>query len=336
MCFTVGASTSGVGSLSSGRAPVDQLAGFSSVGPSMDKRIKPDIVAPGAHVLSAGSRNEPSCDPPSVSDIPGPGGSDPRFGLLSLQGTSMATPVVSGHCALLRQYFIEGYHGDGTKGSAESLDPSGTLIKATLINGAQPLEGYGLNEIDARQGFGRMSAIDSVPLKRHNDLQGGYLDGELVSLTNPTRTYRFTLSAQNQTCDDAEMSTTLVWADPPGAIGCLNCVLNDLDLFAVQTMTNGTVIEHFPNGGSAKDSVNNVERVRFKAAAGDSFVITVTADHLESNQQTYAIASVFGCLNHRGRNGAESSAPSLRHFGASSSWSWALGTLVALAPLLVY
>lgn len=245
----------------------------------MDERIKPDVVAPGAHVISAGSREGPSCDPPSESDLPGPGGSNPRYGILSLQGTSMATPVVSGHCALLRQYFIEGWHGNGTKGSVRSLDPSGTLVKATVINGAQPLAGYGLNDVNVVQGFGRMSLIDTVPLAGANDLRGAYID-RVVITQDEQLSYNFVLGPQNKTCDDAELSATLVWADLPGFLGCLNCVLNDLDLFVVQTSANGIRTEHFPNGKGEKDVVNNVERVRLKAAEGDSFTIQVTAAHL--------------------------------------------------------
>lgn len=279
------------------------MAGFSSAGPTQDQRIKPDIVAPGAPILSAGSRDQPSCDPPSRDQLPGFGqtGSS-EYGILSLQGTSMATPVVSGHAALVRQYFLEGWYGDGTKNSAESMDPTGTLLKSVLINGARPLLGYEVNEVDARQGFGRLSLIDSLPLSGVNDLKGAFRNKETV-LQGETNTYTFSLEEQEKTCDDAELSATLVWADPPGFVGCLNCVLNDLDLFVVQTTAAGERIEHYPNGKSNKDRINNVERVRFKAADGDSFVVTVTASHLEGAEQTYAMSAVYGCLDQRTRTG---------------------------------
>jgi serine protease AprX len=57
-------------------------AGFSSVGPTFDGRTKPDVMAPGVNVRCA---------------IPGP------FGFAGLNGTSFATPLVSGVCALLLQ-----------------------------------------------------------------------------------------------------------------------------------------------------------------------------------------------------------------------------------------
>ncbi len=62
--------------------PPDTLASFSSLGPTPDLAIKPDLSAPGVNILS------------SVSYAPG-------FDFF--QGTSMATPHVAGAAALLRQ-----------------------------------------------------------------------------------------------------------------------------------------------------------------------------------------------------------------------------------------
>ena len=334
--LTVGASTSFGSSLARGRNPVNELASFSSVGPTQDGRIKPDIVAPGAHVLSAGSRDQPSCDPPNESDLPGAGGRAPtEFGVLSLQGTSMATPVVSGHCALVRQYFMEGWHGDGTKGSAESMELSGTLLKAVLINGARPLAGYGANEVDNRQGFGRLSLIDSLPLAGANNLTGAFLDREVIN-QGETTTYNFTLDANNQTCEDAQLSATLVWADLPGFLGCLDCVLNDLDLFVVQTTADGSnVTEHFPNGRTTKDSQNNVERIRLIANDGDSFVITVDAARLESGQQTYAIAIVFGCFSGRDVDVGTQSSARVTTWSTSSSWWLLFGMFMTTTAMML-
>ena len=67
----------------------DVMAGFSSRGPTQDKQIKPDVVAPGQDVFSGGYAS--GAFPANVT------------GFGSQSGTSMATPHVAGAAALLIQ-----------------------------------------------------------------------------------------------------------------------------------------------------------------------------------------------------------------------------------------
>ena len=104
------------------------IADFSSRGPTSDGRTKPDILAAGKAVLSAGALPDivGECDP---SKIPEAGSK--ADGVLSLQGTSMATTVVSAAAAITRQYFMQGYYPTGVKVEANIIEnPSGALIKA--------------------------------------------------------------------------------------------------------------------------------------------------------------------------------------------------------------
>ncbi len=123
------------------------LAAFSSRGPTAENRLKPDLVAPGTAILSARSRNKKFVG--SV-DYTGASG-DERFQYLS--GTSMATPLVAGCCAVVREALLmNGYRdvaavassdggGDGGSAAPAMLNPTGSLVKALLINGAVPIKG---------------------------------------------------------------------------------------------------------------------------------------------------------------------------------------------------
>jgi len=81
----VGASQSYGNRLDDGNKGIDYLAAFSSRGPTYDGRMKPDLVAPGASVLTAYAHETDKT--------------------VEIYGTSYAAPVVAGNAALVRQYF---------------------------------------------------------------------------------------------------------------------------------------------------------------------------------------------------------------------------------------
>jgi len=105
----------------------------------------------------------------------------------TLQGTSMATPAAAGMAALAREYFTSGFYPSGSANTADKFNPSGALIKAVLIHGAQKLskvvsassglhttlstlsstlpdsnQGYGRLELDYSLYFGTCSPLCSV------------------------------------------------------------------------------------------------------------------------------------------------------------------------------
>jgi hypothetical protein len=106
----------------------EDIASYSSFGPTLDRRIKPDIVAPG-DITSA------------YSDGKADGLMD-QCRTQRKQGTSMATPVVAGSAALARQYFMAGFYPSGARDPAAAYTPSGVLLKAVLLGGASDMIGY--------------------------------------------------------------------------------------------------------------------------------------------------------------------------------------------------
>jgi len=80
----------------------DKLAWFSSLGPTVDNRMKPDFVASGVMVVSMKSRYA-NINAPTVGDY-----------YVALSGTSMATPTVAGLAANFIEYYRAYHHRDPT------------------------------------------------------------------------------------------------------------------------------------------------------------------------------------------------------------------------------
>ena len=260
---------------------------FSSRGPTADGRMKPDLMAPGNKMLSAGARpnEQGECD------------SDLKYSA----GTSMAAPVVSGTAAKIRQYFRQGYYPSGEKNSDDAYpNPSGGLLKAVLLNGAQALlgvdnviRGGGVTPsapYDNNQGFGRLSLQDSVYLAGKTNVQLKIWDRESVP-NGGTNTYDVTIDKSGG-CQSKDLSVTLVWMEEGSPSGCTACVLHDLDL---SVSFRGKT--YYPNGRSSPDRTNNSERVVINGVQdGETATISVNAHNIAKSDQTYALVAT-ACFN---------------------------------------
>jgi subtilisin family serine protease len=266
------------------------MAAFSSRGPTKERRIKPDIVAPGTGILSTRSR---AATPSNVFGT----SSDPAFFFDA--GTSMATPLVAGCCAVLRETLVK-------NGVAQ---PSAALIKALLINGAVPLSGqYTPTEVGPPPnnvaGWGRVDLAGSViipgangnaDLKEGRPLRQGQSETITISVSagagslsvakrRKTAKKRKKARAGVGTASAARtLKITLVWSDAPGAN-----LQNDLDL--IVKASNGE--ERHGNMGTASgfDRVNNVEQVLWENIPPGDVKITVRAFRITQFPQPYAFA----------------------------------------------
>jgi subtilisin family serine protease len=132
----------------------EDIASFSSFGPTADNRIKPDIVAPGELVSAASGDSD---------------GDGATCNIGRKSGTSMATPMAAGHTAIIRQYFKSGFYPSGAPGNAAYL-PSGPLMKAVMLGGACEMQGNTEQYLpledspSTRQGFGRFCLCNALKL----------------------------------------------------------------------------------------------------------------------------------------------------------------------------
>jgi hypothetical protein len=292
-----------------GRQPMvapDSAASFSSHGPTLDGRIKPDVCTPGQINVS------------------------PKGGTVDedhyLQGTSMSGPMLVGLVTLVRQYFWDGFGpaaGTGFAVGDRDLDrrhnPSAALVKAVTINSAQRMRGFYTGDDggdrsqdgmwpSSGQGWGKVELDKSLyfdgddralyTVDRPNDDEFGLETGQQVT--------EFIDVAPGQPLD-----VHLTWTDPAAAQpNGTPTLVNNLDLtvtapdgttyvgneFTTQSPTLGApgtpsadVGESRP-GPAAPDATNNVEGVRLAAPAPGRYQVTVAGTNVPEGPQGYALA----------------------------------------------
>ena len=154
------------GDYSKMKTAADELAGFSSRGPSrVNYEIKPEVAAPGVSILSTVPfyMNNKTADGSKPEDY--------NYAYERLSGTSMATPYVAGVSALLLQ-------------ANKDLQPAD--VKSILMNTADPLsKDYSVFEA----GSGRVDAYEAIHSSVEfvvNDKTPMNLSGKEKSIENLT------------------------------------------------------------------------------------------------------------------------------------------------------
>jgi len=279
-CLTIGASGSTRAVLNPRDGKIDrldpnQIYSESSRGPTVEKRVKPDVVAPGFNIFSAHSRH-----PKAVNFTAAAATSEsyPKALWKVRSGTSHATPLVSGCAAILRQILQ-------SKGFQR---PPAALLKAVIINGADKLPGVD----NAAQGFGRMNLQSSVTMLQSLPIMPNEISDSLLSPLGGTLIgaplkqddkSSFTL-APAQRSDEFALKITMVYNDLPGG-----AIQNNLNLAVSDSMTGVTHL-----GGISEEDIdkqNNVEQVVWYPAPKVPITICVTAQKIfPGSQQDFALA----------------------------------------------
>ncbi len=206
----------------------EEMASFSSRGPTSDGRIKPDVVAPGVGILSTrGSQ---------ASDTLW-GAYDQYY--LWCDGTSQATPQVSGAAAVIVQWWESHF----------SQKPSPAMVKAMLINSAVDISGGTNGGGDPipnyEEGWGRVF----LPTLLDPQVNVIYHDQDILLKTGDVYSVSFTVQDTSK-----PLKITLAWTDAPGNPSTDPVLVNDLNLKV--TAPDGTVYygNGFANGWSSPDT----------------------------------------------------------------------------------
>ncbi len=240
----------------------DEVAIFSSWGPTDDGRLRPDLVAPGYQIGGDGGTT-------STNQI--------VFGLYyTTFGTSMATPVVSGAIALLLEDFRAQFPG--------LPDPIPSFYKAILLHTAEDI---GATGPDYRSGYGSLRIADAV-----DQLRSGQFVEESVSDGGVYRAF------VDVPPGAAEVRVTMAWDDAPGSPIVAPALVNDLDL----RLYSPTNVEHFPWTLDPKspaspalrigpDRTNNVEQALVDSPTPGRWRIEVRGHSVPVGPQRFSLCA---------------------------------------------
>lgn len=230
---------------------INHIANFSSIGPVLHNRQKPDVITPGTWIISTRSSvciedwitgRRVSHDKavgyglPNGSifghgdkNLPSPINFDSSFSkdYMYSSGTSMSTPITAGACVIIRQYLVN-----------LGVQPSAALIKALLINGAvnighpRNIQGWGMINLEK-------SLLPGDSIKFDDSINNAISTGEI-------NTYSVTVKSLPE-----PVVATMVWRDPPG-----DTIQNKLHFRLINTNTGDVFTSEDEN-----NIQNNVQKI---------------------------------------------------------------------------
>ncbi|MEP4078179.1 S8 family serine peptidase [Haloferula sp.] len=229
-------------------------ASFSSSGPTDDGRIKPDIVANGVSLTSAGGASDNDTT--------------------TFSGTSMSSPNAAGSAALLVDYYKTRFPGGGMRAAT---------LKGLIIHTADDLGNEGP---DYRYGWGLMNTLSAAELIKDHADDGERMVEDRLTTVDSTKQYQF------HAIGGQELRVTLSWTDPAGTskTGHENrtkALVNDLNLsiqgpdgtlepFVMPHVGDWSVATLDDVATTGVNNVDNVEQIHLPDSTPGLHTITVT------------------------------------------------------------
>ncbi|MEO0227525.1 MAG: S8 family serine peptidase [candidate division WOR-3 bacterium] len=253
----------------------NQIASFSSRGYTLDRRIKPNVMAPGDGAsLWAGLMSAQ-------------GGTTNSY--WGMSGTSMATPAVNGSIGLIRQYLLAGFYPTGAANPSDSIKyQSSALLRAMAIVSCDPNIGSYVVP-DSNIGWGRID-LDSV-LYFASDTRHLIIKDDTIGVgTGESITDSFVVLSSS-----SPLRIAVAWTDTAAAANANPTLVNDINV--TLTAPNGTYYRGniYSGGQSAANPTNwdnrNVEECfRVNSPATGVWKLTIAGQNIPNAPMGFAYA----------------------------------------------
>ena len=252
-----------------------ELSAFSSTGPTSLGRIKPDIVAKGESVDSLAINSD-------------------NKSYATKQGTSMATPAITGIVTLLQEQYIK----------VNDNKMREDIAKGLLIQSATDLGRFGP---DYEYGFGLPDSFKAVKIIDSMKTKDSLVEDKEIKKSD---FHRYSL-----TIDDVSeyVRLTLSWIDPTISAGWSRKYTSELNTDLDMTIVDGfgnVVYAYTLNGESPQEvakedknnRVDNVEQIETRLNKGEYTVFVRVHKMANCQTQKYSLFSNIALKNHEVRN----------------------------------
>jgi len=261
----------------------NQVAYFSSKGPTWDDRIKPDIVAPGAGIITTKLNDE------FTSGLYG-----------SVAGTSFSAPITAGVAAILTEY-----------GAANSHSTDHKVIKSVMLNSASKDGGEkpgeiqvrrydgnlwqsydpGVEPLDDNMGAGQVNALAAFVQYQGGEALPGIQNATEISIdpvgwdreqVTAARAVRYNINQQLQ--GGSKLTATLVWdrimerqsTGGPSYADDFNVLrFADLDLYLMDSSGYLIGTDSLGRVSWSQSIIDNVEHIYFDLPYDDFYSLLV-------------------------------------------------------------
>lgn len=232
-----------------------EISPFSSRGPALDGRIKPEIVGVGSNVISTT-----------------PGNTYQAF-----NGTSMSAPGVTGVLTLLKQRYRQLNNNN---------EPSAALLKALACNTADDL---GRKGPDFTFGYGKINGLRAVEVLESGNYTTGIIDhGEQNSLQITVPENIAQLNVMVYWTDKAGAATA-----SKALVNDIDLLIQHGDINYLPWILNADPAHLEDLATKGADHTNNIEQVTIDNPSSGSYTINLSGFAIPMGAQDYVIVYEF-------------------------------------------